>query len=94
MLSPAILPLVRCIEDFLAHSIDAQTFDCRYRELTLSCSHEPWTESEYEILQELFCFCIEFVPDPDLRDSPDDLNDDQLRAEAAQALHALRALSG
>jgi len=92
MLSPAIQPLVSVIEAFLSRAIDAPTFERRYLDTDYACGHEPWTEAEYQILQELFWAVDGFVADPALRDSDDDLSEEQLRAEAARVLQALRAL--
>lgn len=92
MLSPAILPLITVIEAFLSGAIDAQTFERCYLDSDYICGHEPWTEAEYQILQELFWAVDAFVADPELRDSPEDLNEDQLHTAATRALQTLRAL--
>jgi len=92
MLSPFILPLIPIIEEFLSGTIDSLTFERRFLDSFLECGQELWPDAEYEILQELFWAVDAFVADPDLRDSPEDLDEDQLRAEATRALQALRAL--
>jgi len=50
------------------------------------------TDREFEILNELFWAAEDFVADLKLRDSPEDLDEDQLRAAATRALQALHAL--
>jgi hypothetical protein len=92
MASTAVQPLIALIEAFLGGAMDVRTFERRYLETDYICGHETWPDAEYEVLQELFWAVDAFVADPELRDSPEDLDEDQLRAEAARAIAALRAL--
>lgn len=72
--------------------MDAIFFEREFFPVFYAGSHLGWSKAESEVLHEFFWVVEDFVAYPELRDSPEDLNEDQLRAEAARALQALRAL--
>ena len=80
------------IEMFLAGSNGAIVFQRQFFDEWGRRGRRMLTDAEYQILIDLFWAAEDFVADPELRDSPEDLDEDQLRAEATRALQALRAL--
>jgi hypothetical protein len=82
---------IQLIDSFVRGQISGLEFEQAY----LQMFREETTirpEPEYDILDGLFFGVDAFCADPDLR-SADDIDEEQLRAEARTALGRLRALS-
>ena len=92
MPNPAIQPLTQLIEEFLSGIVDPVFFEREFFNVFYVSSQLGWTSVESKILHDFFWAVEDFVANPDLRDSPEDLDEPQLRSEAARALQALRSL--
>src|SRR5258708_16704807 len=81
---------INLIESFLSNQISAPTFERAY--LTkFKNDATDWSETEYEILNQLFGDLDAFCADPELR-GQGDLDEVQLRHSAAEATRRLLAL--
>ncbi|QUH00754.1 hypothetical protein HUO13_07945 [Saccharopolyspora erythraea] len=88
-MSNDVADYVGLIHAFKVGALSAPRFQAQYMSMFKSATrHFP--EPVYEILNELFLDCDEYVADPSLRDD-EDLDDDQLHQRAAQALTRLEA---
>lgn len=92
MSKPAIQPMIQLIDRFLAGTVDVIFFEREFFSVFYAGSQLGWNNAESDILHEFFWVVEDFIAYPELRDSPEDLNEDQLRAEAVRVLQALRAL--
>ena len=79
----------KLIESFVYRKIDPKTFERDYLDWFKNDATE-WSESEYEILNDLFGDVDAFCADPQLC-GLDDLSEDQLRQKAQLALEKLEA---
>ncbi|MBA3780792.1 MAG: hypothetical protein H0X12_02940 [Nocardioides sp.] len=79
-----IRPLVELTGQFLIGEIDAASYDVRFREVFSGMA--PVEEERFFALENLAVACDSYVEDPGLRDQPEDLDEDGLRAAAVQAL--------
>jgi hypothetical protein len=75
------------LQGFLDESIDAREFESRFLK-KFKNEKTVLPPDIYELLDELFADVDAFCPDPELCDD-DDLNEQQLRAKAAEALAKL-----
>jgi hypothetical protein len=80
------------IRGFLDEALDAQEFESRFLE-KFKNETTVLPLDIFEVLDELFADVDAFCPDPELRDD-DDLNEQQLRAKAAEALAKLTDRQG
>lgn len=86
----ALAPFVALIRDFLAGTIDADTFERGYlRASREDLHHRP--RAVYLVLDTLFADVDAYCPDPALR-GPDDLDAAGLRHAASRAAARLAAL--
>ena len=92
MPNPAIQPLTQLIEEFLSGIVDPVFFEREFFNVFYVSSQLGWTSVESKILHDFFWVDEDFVSNPDLRGSPEDLDEPQLRAAAQHALQALLAL--
>lgn len=77
------------ISRFEAGQITAPQFEREY--LTRFKNDKvAYSDDVFEILNELFYAVDDYVENPAIRTSPEDLDEDQLRERAATALHNLR----
>lgn len=79
------------IESFLRNEIDALTFETTYLEV-FKKDHTLWQDDVFEILNQLFTDLDVFNVDPSLHDEGD-LNESELREQAAIAVNGLKALN-
>jgi len=80
---------IALIDDFISDKMSASEFEGAY--LRAIKSEQRLLDDEvFSILQELFEDADAYVPYPDLRTDPEDLDDDQLRECATRARKALR----
>lgn len=79
------------IRAFVEGAIDGLTFESRYLE-TFKGDPTMRPEPVFAALDALFAAVDAYVSDPELRD-PGDLDEEQLRVEAAKALRRLEAAS-
>ncbi len=79
-----IRPLVELTGQFLMGEIDAASYDERFRGLFHLA--DGLDEQAWLILETLFVECDTYVEDQNLREGPQDLDEDGLRAAAVQAL--------
>jgi hypothetical protein len=80
------------IRRFLDEAIDAREFESRFLE-KFKNETTILPLDVFEVLDELFADVDAFCPDPELCDD-DDLNEQQLRAKAAEALAKLTSKQG
>ncbi|MGW5789158.1 colicin immunity domain-containing protein [Saccharopolyspora sp. NPDC003752] len=86
-MSNDVADYVGLIRAFTSGKISAPRFEEQYMAMFKAATrHFP--EPVYEILNDLFLDCDEYVADPDLRDE-DDLDDQQLHERATEALTKL-----
>ena len=82
---------IALIDDFIAGRIGASAFEGAYLH-AIKSEERILGDDVFSILQELFEDADAYVPYPDLRTDPEDLDDDQLRGCAVRARGALREL--
>lgn len=88
--TPDISRYLELIDSFLSETMAAAAFQRAF--LTeMKCERRILGDPAYPILQELFENADAYVEYPDLRENPDDLDDDQLRICAQPAQKALRS---
>jgi hypothetical protein len=88
---PDLSSYVGLLDQFLATAVDARTFRSAYLRLFLGDARlfgDPW----YSVLNDLFYACEDYVPQPELRTDPGDLDDAQLLDAARTARGRLAAL--
>lgn len=83
---------IELVSAFVEGGMPAEEFESRYLQLTRTDTAR-FTEVEGRVLGDLFSSVDSFVSDPELRDNPAfDIDEVQLRSEAAQQLRKLRAI--
>lgn len=89
-MSNRVSDYIEIIQDFTSGKVSAPLFEERYMAMfKAATAHFP--EEIYDVLNDLFLDCDEYVADPSLRDE-EDLDDQQLLDRAAGALSRLTAL--
>ncbi len=76
---------------FVSGRLKVIDFEKQYLE-TFKQDETSWSDTEYEILQTLFCDVDAFCPDPNIRDERD-LSEEQLFNSASAVLDKLKSLS-
>jgi hypothetical protein len=79
------------MDDFISDKMSAAEFENSYLS-AIKSERRMLADDVFPILQELFEDADAYVPYPDLRTDPEDLDDDQLRACAIRARRTLREL--
>jgi len=79
------------IDSFVSVKIDAPRFESGYLAL-FKKDKVRHSERVFTILNELFYAVDDYVENPDLREGPSDLDDEQLRERAGVALRQLLEL--
>lgn len=85
---PHAQALVDLTRQFLRGELTADAFDRSYRKL-FSATPMAVDGDTFATLEELAFACSDYVDDPELRDEPDDLDEEGLRTAAQAALSAL-----
>jgi hypothetical protein len=85
-------PYINLIRSFLNGEIAVTDFERRYMRL-FKDDNTKWSQTEYEVLNELFSDIDAFCADPRLRRSGD-LDEPQLRKKSEIALKKLLTLNG
>jgi hypothetical protein len=88
IMAAQVQPYIDLIRAFVERKISAPEFEARYLALFKSAGHFD-DEDAFNTLDRLFTDIDAYVSDADLRDSPEDLDDDQLHTCAIQALAKL-----
>ena len=88
---PEISSYLDLIDHFIGHDISAADFEKSFLH-AMKSERRILGEPVYPILQELFEDADAYVEQAELRTEPEDLDDDQLRASAQRARHALTGL--
>lgn len=86
----SLRPYIELIDSFLNNQIDALIFEREYL-VMFKNDTTRWSESEYDVLNNLFGDVDTFCADPELRD-PEDLDEEQLRQQCRMALEKLNVL--
>lgn len=82
-------PYVELIRTFVDRQISADEFEARYLALFKAETGRFADENVFDVLDSLFADVDAYVADPALRDSPEDLDEEQLHTCAVDALYKL-----
>jgi hypothetical protein len=88
---PDVSSYIDLIDRFIGGDISAPDFEKFFLQ-AMKSERRILGDPVYPILQELFEDADAYVEQLELRTEPEDLDDEQLRASALRARHALRAL--
>ncbi|WP_188989762.1 colicin immunity domain-containing protein [Saccharopolyspora thermophila] len=89
----SLQPYIELIRSFIERRITADEFETRYLAM-FKAETAHFDEDTFDTLDGLFADVDAYVADPALHDSPEDLDDEQLRARAACALDKLTLVDG
>lgn len=82
---------IALIDAFISNKIDAPEFEAAYLK-AIKFEQRMLVDEVFSILQELFEDADAYVPYPELRTDPEDLDDAQLRECAIRARRSLNAI--